>query len=205
MSTHQLREALELASDVALISRGSLAFRGARTQRNARRPRLALQELWRVKPGFLRQACAIAGKDLRSEWRTKESINASVSFAVVILLLFSFAFDPGTEQIQEISGGMLWLVFTFAGALILNRSFARELLNDCLEVAALLARNRRRAVPRQVLRVTSCCCWSSKLISLPVFGIFYNIDWTQRWPVLLVRLCCWAPGASPPSAPCSAP
>lgn len=31
MSTHQLREALELASDVALIVRGKLAFRGVRT------------------------------------------------------------------------------------------------------------------------------------------------------------------------------
>jgi heme ABC exporter ATP-binding subunit CcmA len=31
MSTHQLREALELASDVALINRGRLAFTGART------------------------------------------------------------------------------------------------------------------------------------------------------------------------------
>lgn len=32
MSTHQLREALELSSDVALIARGRLAFRGPRTQ-----------------------------------------------------------------------------------------------------------------------------------------------------------------------------
>jgi heme ABC exporter ATP-binding subunit CcmA len=32
MSTHQLREALELASRVALINRGRLAFEGARTQ-----------------------------------------------------------------------------------------------------------------------------------------------------------------------------
>jgi heme exporter protein A len=32
MSTHQLREALELATDVALINRGKLAYRGARTQ-----------------------------------------------------------------------------------------------------------------------------------------------------------------------------
>jgi heme exporter protein A len=31
MSTHQLREALELASDVALLSRGQLAFAGPRT------------------------------------------------------------------------------------------------------------------------------------------------------------------------------
>jgi heme ABC exporter ATP-binding subunit CcmA len=32
MSTHQLREALELATDVALINRGRLAFRGPRTR-----------------------------------------------------------------------------------------------------------------------------------------------------------------------------
>jgi ABC-type multidrug transport system ATPase subunit len=32
MSTHQLREALELASHVALINRGKLAFRGLRSQ-----------------------------------------------------------------------------------------------------------------------------------------------------------------------------
>ena len=32
MSTHQLREALELATDVALINRGKLAYRGSRTQ-----------------------------------------------------------------------------------------------------------------------------------------------------------------------------
>src|SRR5580658_1657105 len=86
---------------------------------------------------FLGQTLAIAAKDLRSEIRGKEAVNASVSFALVILLLFSFAFDLEPEQIRNISGGLLWLVFTFAGALILNRSFARELVNDCLD--ALLA------------------------------------------------------------------
>jgi heme ABC exporter ATP-binding subunit CcmA len=38
MSTHQLREALELATDVALINRGKLAFRGARTPQMAEDP-----------------------------------------------------------------------------------------------------------------------------------------------------------------------
>ena len=36
----------------------------------------------------------IMAKDLRAELRTKEAINASLSFALVVLLLFSFAFDP---------------------------------------------------------------------------------------------------------------
>ena len=43
---------------------------------------------------FFRQVLTIMAKDLRAELRTKEAINASFSFALVILLLFSFAFDP---------------------------------------------------------------------------------------------------------------
>src|SRR5215813_12713843 len=82
-------------------------------------------------------ALVIAAKDLRAELRTKEAVNASLAFAVVILALFSFAFDPDSETTREIGGGLLWLVFAFAGALVLNRSFAREVSNDCLD--ALIA------------------------------------------------------------------
>src|SRR5579864_5625064 len=82
---------------------------------------------------FFRQVWVITGKDLRAELRTKEAINASLAFALVILLLFSFAFDPSEETTREISGGLLWIVFAFAGTLLLNRSFARELGNDCLD------------------------------------------------------------------------
>ena len=87
---------------------------------------------------FLRQSLTVASKDLRSELRTKESLNAAAAFAVVILLLLSFTTDVGSaETLYQMSGGLLWLVFAFAGALILNSSFARELPNDCLD--ALIA------------------------------------------------------------------
>src|SRR5512145_969618 len=99
---------------------------------------------------FIRQTLTIAAKDLRSELRTKEALNASLSFALVILLLFSFAFDPTSDLTREISGGLLWLVFAFAGALILNRSFARELSNDCLH--ALIA----SPVPGAALYLGKC-------------------------------------------------
>jgi heme exporter protein B len=123
---------------------------------------------------FLRQTLAIAAKDLRSEIRGKEAVNASVSFALVILLLFSFAFDLEPEQTREIAAGLLWLVFAFAGTLILNRSFARELVNDCLD--ALLASPVSGAqlffgkcLANYVLIIIVEC------ISLPVFVIFYNV------------------------------
>jgi heme exporter protein B len=135
---------------------------------------------------FLRQSLVITAKDLRSEMRTKEALNASVAFALVILLLFSFAFDPTSEQTREISGGLLWLVFAFAGALILNRSFARELENDCLD--ALVSSPVSGAVLFLGKTLANLCLLLAvELISLPVFGIFYNVRWTEQiGPLLLV-------------------
>jgi len=140
---------------------------------------------------FLRQTLAVAAKDLRSEIRGKEAVNASVSFALVILLLFSFAFDLEPEQTRDIAAGLLWMVFAFAGTLILNRSFARELVNDCLD--ALLASPVSGAqlffgkcVANYVLIVIVEC------ISLPVFVIFYNVR-LQRlgWLFLVMLLGTW--------------
>ena len=135
---------------------------------------------------FFRQTWLVAVKDLRAELRTKEAINASLSFALVILLLFSFAFDPTSEQTREISGGLLWIVFAFAGALILNRSFARELVNDCLD--ALVASPISSAalfLGKSLANLTLLV--AVELVCLPVFGVFYNVRWTHNfWPLLLV-------------------
>lgn len=139
----------------------------------------------------LSAALAIARKDLRTEWRTRESLNASLSFAVVILVLFSFAFDLDREEKLAISGGLLWLVYAFAGALIVNRSFARELPNDCLEV--LIA-----SVPAWAIFLgKAIACFFLLLIvefaSLPIFGLFYNINVLGSFlPLLLViALATW--------------
>jgi len=135
---------------------------------------------------FVRQALIIAAKDLRSELRTKEALNASIAFALVILLLFSFAFEPTQEQTRRMSGGLLWLVFAFAGALILNRSFARELPNDCLD-ALVAAPVSGAALFTGKALASFVLLLAVELVSLPVFGVFYNAQWTgQIGPLLLV-------------------
>lgn len=132
----------------------------------------------------LAAAAAIAQKDLRTEWRTRESLNASVSFALVILVLFSFAFDLDRDERLAISGGLLWLVYAFAGALIVNRSFAREVPNDCLEVLIASVPGWSiflgKAVAGFVLLLIV------ELISLPIFGLFYNIHWAGSFLSLLL-------------------
>ena len=137
---------------------------------------------------FFSQVMTITAKDLRAEMRTKEAINASFSFALVVLLLLSFAFEPTEETTREISGGLLWIVFIFAGTLILNRSFARELPNDCLD--ALIA----APIPGAALFLGKALAnfvliLAVEFVALPVFGIFYNVRWTQQfWPLLLVLI-----------------
>ena len=141
---------------------------------------------------FFRQSFTIASKDLKSEVRSKETINASLSFAVVILMLFSFAFEPTAEQTREIAGGLLWLVFAFAGALVVNRSFARDLPNDCLD--ALIA----SPVSGAALFFGKCLANFAMLlviewVCLPIFGVFYNVRWTQEIGQLtaVVFLATW--------------
>jgi heme exporter protein B len=135
---------------------------------------------------FWRQTFTILQKDLRAELRSKEAINASLSFSLVILLLFSFAFPD--EVPTDISGGLLWMVFAFAGALILNRSFARELPNDCLDAliaspasGSALFLGKALANVLLLLAVEAVC--------FPVFGVFYNVRWARQfWPLVLVVL-----------------
>jgi len=142
---------------------------------------------------FARHVGVIFGKDLHAELRSKEAINASLSFALVILLLFSFAFDPTADETRDIAGGLLWIVFAFAGTLILNRSFVRELPNDCLDglIAAPISSAALflgKALANFVLVL------AVELISLPIFGIFYNVQWTQQWwsLLLVMVLATWA-------------
>jgi heme exporter protein B len=136
---------------------------------------------------FFRQVWVVTVKDLRAELRTKEAINSSLAFALVILLMFSYAFDPVADTTREISGGLLWIVFAFAGTLVLNRSFARELPNDCLDglvaapvSGAALFLGKALANFLLVLAV--------QLVSLPVFGVFYSVPWTSQFPELFLVL-----------------
>ncbi len=142
---------------------------------------------------FLRLVLVVAHKDVRAELRTKEAINASFAFALIVLLLFSFAFDPESETVKEIAGGLLWIVFAFAAALVLNRSFARELPNDSLDglisapiSGAALFLGKALANYGLVLAV--------ELISLPVFGIFYSLNLMPFLGrlLLIVALGAWA-------------
>lgn len=140
----------------------------------------------------LSQTLAVARKDLVLEFRTKESLNAALAFSLVILVLFSFTVDPAGDALREMTGGLLWLAFLFAGALVFNRGFAREVPNECLDV--LLASPLSSAGLLVGKAITSfVLLLLVEAISLPVFGILYNtIWWRHPWQLLGVfALASW--------------
>src|SRR5438034_3239401 len=72
-------------------------------------------------------------KDLRLEWRSKDAINAMLFFALLVVVVFSFSFDPNAEESRQIAGGLVWVAFLFAAVVALNQTWSRELRNLVLD------------------------------------------------------------------------
>jgi len=76
---------------------------------------------------------ATLAKDLRLEWRSKDAINAMLFFSLLVVVVFSFSFDPNAEESRQIAGGLVWVAFLFAAVVALNQTWARELRNQVLD------------------------------------------------------------------------
>lgn len=72
-------------------------------------------------------------KDLRIEWRSKDAINGMLFFSGLVVVIFSFAFDPTAEESRRIAGGLIWTGFLFAAIVALNMTWQRELKNQVLD------------------------------------------------------------------------
>jgi heme exporter protein B len=72
-------------------------------------------------------------KDLRLEWRSKDAINSMLFFSLLVVVVFSFSFDPNAEESRQIAGGLIWVAFLFAAVVALNQTWAREVRNQVLD------------------------------------------------------------------------
>ena len=76
---------------------------------------------------------ATLAKDLRLEWRSKDAINSMLFFSLLVVVIFSFSFDPLAEESRRIAGGLVWVAILFAAVVALNQTWARELRNQVLD------------------------------------------------------------------------
>ena len=72
-------------------------------------------------------------KDIRLEWRSKDALNSMLFFSLLVVVIFSFSFDPNAEESREIAGGLVWVAFLFAAVVALNQTWAREMRNQVLD------------------------------------------------------------------------
>lgn len=75
----------------------------------------------------------LAKKDLKTEYRSRQAFLTTLFFALLILVIFHFAFDPGSQATREASPGILWVALLFPGIIQLNRSFQMEREEGTLE------------------------------------------------------------------------
>jgi heme exporter protein B len=90
----------------------------------------------------MRRLWAVFRKDLAIELRTKDSLNTMLFFGIVVLVVFHFALRSGEVEARAAAPGVLWVAFAFAGTLGLNRMFAAEKENGCLEGLMMMPADR---------------------------------------------------------------
>ncbi|MCL4460016.1 MAG: heme exporter protein CcmB [Chloroflexi bacterium] len=131
--------------------------------------------------GFVGKVIAILVKDIISELRTKELFSAMFIFALLVVIIFNFAFELRVENVLAIAPGVLWVAFTFAGVLGLNRAFVLEKDKGCLE-GLMLCPVDRSAVYLGKMLGNITFMFVVEAITLPFFSVFFNL------PILMPRL-----------------
>jgi len=113
-------------------------------------------------------------KDLRIEWRSRDAINSMLFFALLVVVLFSMAFDPTQDASREIAGGVLCVATLFASVSALNQAWAREIRHQVLDALRMTPSGGAAMFLAKVLAnfffVSIVQC-----ILGPIFFIFYNL------------------------------
>lgn len=119
-------------------------------------------------------AFAVAAKDLKIEWRTKTAFASSMVFAVLVLAVIYFSRDATVVTELDIAPAALWVTFTFAAMLGLNRAFLLEQENRAID-GILLSPVPRTGIFLGKLLGNLAFVVVVELISLPLFSLFFNV------------------------------
>src|SRR6266853_381888 len=117
---------------------------------------------------------ATLAKDLRLEWRSKDAINSMIFFALLVVVVFSFSFDPTGDDARRIAGGLIWVAFLFAAVVALGQTWAREIRNQVLDAY------RVSTAPANDLFLAKALgnflfVTVLEVVMTPLFVVFYNL------------------------------
>ena len=144
---------------------------------------------------YIRHVIDHLHKDLRLEWRSRDSINGMLFFTLLVVVVFGLAFDPASypTTTRQISGGILWVALLFASITALNQSWARELRNQVLE-AQRMAPSPASALFLGKALANMLFVLVVEAILAPIFIVFFNLHVLGNiWLLtLILPLGTWA-------------
>ena len=136
---------------------------------------------------MLRQFGAHLRKDFRLEWRSKDAINGMLFFALLVVVIFSFAFDPTAAQSRAIAGGIIWVALLFAAVLALNQAWMRETRHGVLDAIRMTP-----ASPAMLFLAKAVANFlfvaALEAVLAPLFTVFYNLHQLGKRALLLLAL-----------------
>ncbi|MFQ5719376.1 MAG: heme exporter protein CcmB [Acidobacteriota bacterium] len=124
---------------------------------------------------FLRSLWHVAAKDLRCEVRSRENLITVLFFALVVLVIFHFAFDLARLEFATVGPGLIWVAVSFAGMLGLQTSFARERDEDGL-AGLLLSASDPAAVYLGKAFAALVALLIPEALFVPAAGLLFNAD-----------------------------
>src|ERR687887_2741577 len=157
----------------------------------SRRAPVAMRNRWprsiaMRSPSLWRHAWAVASKDLLVEFRSRTAIISVLVFVVLVLVVFQFGRDPTAVANVDLAPSILWVTFTFAAILALNRAFQIELENQTLE-GLLLAPIERGSIYLGKLLANLMFVAVVECVGLPLFVLFFDVPvWGILAPLLAV-------------------
>lgn len=129
---------------------------------------------------IVQTALAIAGKDLRIEWRQREGLLTTLFFAVSCVLVFSFGLVQDGRAHVDVGPAVLWVAMTFAGTLAMARTFERERSAGTL-TAVLLSPASRAGVYLGKWIALVILLLAVDVVLLPLVSLFFQMPLTERW------------------------
>src|SRR5215813_9740572 len=136
---------------------------------------------------LLSSAAVLLGKEVRTEFRSRELLSTTIVFVLIVVVVFSFTFDPTANESRRFGPGLLWMAFLFAASLMLQPCFLREQTNDTLS-ALRLAVEDPFAIFLAKLAANTLFLLITELLMLPVFSILYNVPVLSVFPQLALVL-----------------
>lgn len=133
----------------------------------------------------MKDAFLIAGKDLRLEFRSRTAFLSALVFAVLVLAIFNFARDATVVSGLDLAPGVLWVTFTFAALLGLNRAFALERENRTLDGLLMSPASRTSLFLGKVM-ANLAFVGLVEAAALPMFALFFGADLRPALGPLLV-------------------